>query len=67
VIVHELTAHTRASLASGEIAAVIAQNPGHLIRSAQRILRARIDGVPIDAAQEQIRIEIIISENLPPV
>lgn len=65
VIAHELTAHTRASLTSGEIAAVIAQNPGHLIRSAQRVLRARIDGAPIDEAQEQIRIEIIISENLP--
>jgi LacI family transcriptional regulator len=66
IIAHELTAHTRASLLSGEIAAVIAQNPGHLIRSAQRILRARIDGAPIDEAQEQIRIEIVISENLPP-
>ncbi len=67
VIAHELTPHTRASLVSGEIAAVIAQNPGHLIRSAQRVLRARIDGTAIDEAQEQIRIEIVISENLPPV
>jgi LacI family transcriptional regulator len=31
------------------------------------VLRAKIDGVPLDESQEQIRIEIVIRENLPGV
>jgi LacI family transcriptional regulator len=65
VISHELTDHARASLATGQVAAVVAQDPGHLLRSAERVLRARIDGLPVDEAQERIRIEVILSENLP--
>jgi LacI family transcriptional regulator len=42
------------------------QNPGHLVRSALRVLRAITDRAPIDEAQEQIRIEIVMRENLPP-
>ena len=30
------------------------------------MLRAHADGVPIDPGQEQIRIDIVINENLPP-
>ncbi len=66
VIAHELTPHTRAALVAGTIDAVIAQNLGHVVRSALRVLRARTDRVPIDPGQEQIRIEIVIRENLPP-
>lgn len=66
VIGHELTPHARAALEAGDIAAVITQNLGHLSRSALRVLRAKADHVPIDAGQEQIRIEIVIRENLPP-
>jgi LacI family transcriptional regulator len=66
VIGHELTDHARASLATGQVSAIVAQDSGHLLRSAQRVLRARIDGLPIDEAQERIRIEVILSENLPP-
>lgn len=62
---HELTPHTREGLVSGEIAAVIAQNVGHLARSALRVLRAKCDGVAIFEAQERIRIDIITRENLP--
>ncbi|MEY4873067.1 MAG: hypothetical protein RLZZ563_2397 [Pseudomonadota bacterium] len=65
VIGHELTPHTRAALMSGDLAAVIAQNPGHLARSALRVLRAKADRQPIDEGQEQLRIEIVIRENLP--
>lgn len=65
VIGHELTPHTRAALLSGDLAAVIAQNPGHLARSALRVLRAKADRQPIDEGQEQLRIEIVIRENLP--
>lgn len=66
IIGHELTPHTRQALLSGHIDAVITQNMGHLARSALRVLRARADHAAIDAAQEQLRIEIVIRENLAP-
>jgi LacI family transcriptional regulator len=66
VIGHELTPHTRAALMAGHIDAVIAQNVGHLARSTLRVLRAKADGMPFDEAQERLRIEIVIRENLPP-
>lgn len=66
VICHELTPHTRKALEAGEITAVIAQNPGHLARSTLRVLRAKVDNLPLDEGQEQIRIEIVLRENLPP-
>jgi len=62
---HELTPHTRDALINGEIDAVIAQNVGHLARSALRVLRARCDDVSIYEAQERIRLDIITRENLP--
>lgn len=64
IIGHELTPHTRRALLAGQIDAVITQNLGHLARSALRVLRAKVDHAPIDAAQEQLRIEILIRENL---
>lgn len=66
VICHELTPHARAALETGEISTVITQNLGHLARSTLRVLRAKADRVPLDEGQEQIRIEIVIRENLPP-
>lgn len=65
VIGHELTPHARAALIAGKMDAVITQNVGHLVRSALRVLRAKIDKSPIDARQEQLRIEIVLRENLP--
>ena len=65
VIGHELTPHTRAALSAGTIDALVTQNTGHLARSALRVLRARIDRVPIDEGQEQIRIDIVLRENMP--
>lgn len=65
VICHELTPHARTALETGEISAVITQNLGHLARSTLRVLRAKADRVPFDEGQEQIRIEIVIRENLP--
>ncbi len=64
VIGHELTGHTREALLDGNIDAVIAQDVGHIARSAVRILRAKSDRQPIDPAQERIRIDIILRENL---
>jgi LacI family transcriptional regulator len=65
VICHELTPHVREALIAGEITAVITQNLGHLARSTLRVLRAKADHQPLDEGQEQIRIEIVLRENLP--
>jgi len=65
VIAHELTAHTCEGLQSGLIDAVITQDVGHLVRSALRVLKARVDNVALVASQERIRIEIIMRENMP--
>lgn len=64
VIMHELTPPTRAGLTANEIDAVIAQNVGHLVRSAIRVLRSLSDDLPIFEPQERIRIEIVLRENL---
>lgn len=63
-IVHERTPSTEAALRNGDIAAVIHQDPGHLVRSAVRILRAKCENRATLASQEKIRIEILIAENL---
>ena len=62
-IAHERTPLTEAALMSGDLDAVIAQNPGHLVRSAIRILKARSDQKEPLASQETIRIEILLKEN----
>ena len=64
IIAHERTPFTEAGLRSGQIDALITQDPGHLVRSAVRIMRARCDKREILASQEKIRIEILLSENL---
>lgn len=63
-IAHERTPSTEAALRRGDIAAVIHQDPGHLVRSAVRILRAKCENRATLASQERIRIEILIAENL---
>lgn len=65
VIMHELTPPTRQGLLAREVDAVIAQNVGHLVRSAMRVLRSLSDGQPIYEQQERLRIEIVLRENLP--
>jgi LacI family transcriptional regulator len=64
LIMHELTPITRAALEAEEVDAVIMQNVGHLVRSSIRVLRASVDRVAILDSQEQIRIEIVMKENL---
>ncbi|WP_300032865.1 LacI family DNA-binding transcriptional regulator [uncultured Roseobacter sp.] len=66
IIAHELTPLSRAALGNGLFDAVISQDAGHLVRSAVRIMRAVIDDTPINPAQERIRIDIYLRENLPP-
>ncbi|MBB4063002.1 LacI family DNA-binding transcriptional regulator [Gellertiella hungarica] len=65
VIAHELTPHTRGALETGLIDTVLNQDAGHEVRSAIRVLKARADGQPVIAAQERIRIDIFLKDNLP--
>ncbi|MGL5011699.1 MAG: LacI family DNA-binding transcriptional regulator [Paracoccaceae bacterium] len=67
VVAHELTTHTRNGLVDGTIDAVIAQDVGHLARSALRVLRAKTDRLAIDSGQEQINITVLLRENLSPL
>lgn len=66
VIAHELTQLSRDALNDRLFDAVISQDSGHLVRSAVRIMRARRDNMPINAAQERIRIDVYLKENMPP-
>lgn len=65
VVVHELTEVSRQGLLSGRIDAVLNQDAGHEVRSALRVLKAGTDGAALLAAQERIRIDIFLKENLP--
>ncbi len=65
LIGHDLTAHTRRLLLVGAMDAIINQDPGHQARSAARLLLAHCTGEPIVAAQERIRIDIFLRDNLP--
>lgn len=64
VIVHERTPFTEEAIREEKIDAIIAQNPGHAVRSAVRILRARVDLREPVMSQEKIRIEVLFKENL---
>jgi LacI family transcriptional regulator len=64
IIAHERTPTTEAALRNAHIAAVIHQDPGHLVRSAVRILRSKCENRATLPSQERIRIEILIAENL---
>jgi LacI family transcriptional regulator len=63
-IAHERTRFTEAALRDGRLDAVVTQDPGHVIRSAIRTLRAAMEGRSVLPAQERIRIEILLRENL---
>ncbi|GFE65987.1 LacI family DNA-binding transcriptional regulator [Litoreibacter roseus] len=65
VVAHELTVLSRAALIDGTFDAVISQDAGHLVRSAIRVMRAKIDNLPINLAQERIRIDVYLKENMP--
>lgn len=63
-IVHERTPFSISALKKGDVDAIIAQNPGHAVRSAVRLLRARTDKREPVISQEQLRIEILLEDNL---
>ena len=63
-IAHERTPFTEAELQSGNLDGIIAQNPGHLVRSAVRKLKATVDRRKVKGSQEKIRVEVILRTNL---
>lgn len=65
VIAHELTEHAREALETGLFEAVINQDAGRQVRSAVRVLKARLDERPVIADQERIRIDIFLRDNMP--
>jgi LacI family transcriptional regulator len=67
VVGHELTPLSREALEQGIFDVIISQDTGHLVRSTVRILRARSDNSPINTAQERIRVDVYIKENMPPI
>jgi LacI family transcriptional regulator len=62
---HELTSASAGPLRDGLFDALIAQNAGHEVRSAARLLIAQASGAPIIPEQERIRIDVFIRENMP--
>ncbi len=64
-IAHEVTEPSRRALIRGTIDAIINQDAGHEVRSAVRVLLAKADKVPFVEAQERIRIDIFMRDNLP--
>ncbi|KAB2710975.1 LacI family transcriptional regulator [Ochrobactrum intermedium] len=65
VIAHERDSVTSKALTDDIIHAVLAQDAGHEIRSAIRVLKASADRLAIVPGQEHIRIEIFLKDNLP--
>jgi LacI family transcriptional regulator len=65
VIVHELTTTTRQALSEGLFDAVLNQDAGHEVRSAVRVMKAHADGLHTVDAQERIRIDIFLKDNMP--
>jgi LacI family transcriptional regulator len=64
-IAHEVTEGSRKALIKGTIDAIINQDTGHEVRSAVRVLIAKADNAPLVEAQERIRIDIFMRDNLP--
>ncbi len=64
-IAHEVTDGSRRALIRGTIDAIINQDAGHEVRSAVRVLLSKVDNAPLIEAQERIRIDIFMRDNLP--
>lgn len=63
-IAHERTPYNEDALRSQTLDAVVAQNPGHLVRSAIRRLKGIVDDRNTLGSQESIRIEIHLRTNI---
>ena len=63
IVVHERTPFSEEFLQGEQIDAIIAQNPGHAVRSALNIMQSRIEKRS-PSEQVQLRIEILLMDNL---
>ncbi|MDP5359243.1 MAG: LacI family transcriptional regulator, partial [Paracoccaceae bacterium] len=63
-IAHERTPFTEQALRDRRLDGVIAQDPGHLVRSAIRRLKGIVDRRQTLGSQENIRIEILLRTNI---
>ncbi len=63
-IAHERTPFTEQALLERRLDGVIAQDAGHLVRSAIRRLKGMVDRRKTLGSQEQIRIEILLRTNI---
>jgi LacI family transcriptional regulator len=63
-IAHERTPFTEAALRDRSLDGLVAQDAGHLVRSAIRRLKGLADGRAHFGAQERIRIEVLLRTNL---
>lgn len=63
-IAHERTPFTENALRSRTLDGVIAQDAGHLVRSAIRRLKGMVDRRQTLGSQEQIRIDILLRTNI---
>lgn len=63
-IAHERTPFTEAALRDRTLDGLIAQDPGHLVRSAIRRLKGIVDKRKTLQSQENIRIEILLRTNV---
>ncbi|MEM8750955.1 MAG: LacI family DNA-binding transcriptional regulator [Pseudomonadota bacterium] len=64
VVAHELTEVSRKALLDDSFDVIIAQDVGHVVRSAIRMMKANRDMHEVIPSQEKIRIEVIVKENL---
>ena len=64
VVAHERTPFSEEALRSGDIDAIIAQNPTSAVRKAVRLLRTRSANREPDTSQENLRIEVLLKDNL---
>lgn len=63
-IAHERTPFTEDALRNGRLDGIIAQDPGHLVRSAIRRLKGIVDQRRTGGSQETIRIDILLQTNI---
>jgi len=63
-IAHERTPFTENALRKGKLDGIVAQDAGHLVRSAIRRLKGIVDKRRSAGPQERIRIEILLRTNL---
>ncbi|MDE0970245.1 MAG: LacI family DNA-binding transcriptional regulator [Octadecabacter sp.] len=63
-IAHELTTYTEQALRAHTLDGVIAQDAGHLVRSAIRRLKGNVDQRRTIGSQENIRIYILLRTNI---